>query len=149
MRKICLKIGVEKAMQTILENHQKSHPKSMPKPSKNHPKTDAKKESIFRGSNPQKPGDPRAPVRVTIGLQKDNKRKTTWRRGVQRGTCRETNLDPLTRLGRLRARSGLYWATGPPGLRGESFHVPSGCSRPASAFRPVGPRRPYLKVHRP
>ena len=31
MRKNCLKIGVEKAMQKTCENHPKSHPKSMPK----------------------------------------------------------------------------------------------------------------------
>ena len=30
----------------------------------------------------------------------------------------KTNLDPLTRLGRLRARSGYIWKTSPPGFPG-------------------------------
>ena len=105
-------------MQKTLENHQKCHPKSMPKPSNNHEKNDAEKK--LKNERPPlstlgNPGDPRAPVRVTKGLQKDNKRKTTRRRGIQRGACRETNLDPLTRLGRLRARSGYIGADGGSG----------------------------------
>ena len=46
-------------MQKTLENHQKSHPTSMPKPSKNNPKIDAKKHvniEICPGPFPEQPG---------------------------------------------------------------------------------------------
>ena len=51
-------------MQKTLENHKKRHPKSMPKPSKNHQKIDAKKVMIFRcpaGNTPESPDPPRLP----------------------------------------------------------------------------------------
>ena len=70
-------------VQNTLENHQKSHPKSMQTPSKNHEKLMRKKDR-FWGFPPGDPGIPLVPVRVpkinkthTDILQKDNKRQTT------------------------------------------------------------------------
>ena len=56
----------------------------------------------------EKPHDWAGRVRV-----KSASAKSQW---VQRGACREKTLDPLTRLGRLRARSGYKWAPAPPGF---------------------------------
>ena len=106
-------------MQKTFEPRPKSLPKWMPKPSKNLQKIDAKKDSNFR-SSARKPGRPAGSRKEEEqkgyrNLQKDKQRKATCRRGVQRGTCRETNLEHLTRLGRLRARSGYIGATFFPG----------------------------------
>ena len=60
-------------IQNWCKNHEKTIKKSIQKKGR---------KTEVRARNP---GKPRAPVRVTIGLQKDNKRKTTWRRGIQRG----------------------------------------------------------------
>ena len=103
-KKLCKKHW--KIIKKVIPNRCQNHEKTMKKTIKNSIQKKGRKTEV-RARNP---GKPRAPVRVTIGLQKDNKRKTTWRRGVQRGACRGTNLDPLTRLGRLRARSGYIGA---------------------------------------
>ena len=77
-------------------------------------KLDAKKESIFRSST-RNPGSPRESHKH---IQINKTHKASEERHIQRGTCRETNLDPSTRLGRLRARSGYIWTTPPPGFLG-------------------------------
>ena len=73
----------------------------------------------FHGS----PGPPQAPTNTyksTRHIRPLKKTHMSWerkvQRRVQRGACRETNLEHLTRLGRLRARSGYIWAKGGPGL---------------------------------
>ena len=68
MRKNCLKIGVEKAMQKTCENHPKSHPKSMPKGSKKPSKKRCEKIIDFKRLHPQSAlfaRGGRAPVRGT------------------------------------------------------------------------------------
>ena len=138
-------------MQKTLENHQKSHLKSMPKPLENHQTNRFKKKSIFRcpaGNPPESPDPPMAPVRVSSPLwsllertkrqqKEDNPKERNSERSMQRDQPRPFNTP--------RAPSGperIYWALGPTGLRGQSLRVPSGCSRPASAFRPGAPGRP-------
>ena len=72
-------------MQKTNENLPKSHPKSMPKGSKNLLKTDAKKNVAKRASALVNPGPPAAPVRgtkrPTEGQQKaDNLKEGTSER---------------------------------------------------------------------
>ena len=95
-----------------------------------------------------KPGVPQAPTNHTI--QQDTctlseESHMSWQRRVQRrvqrGACRETNLQSLTRLGRLRARSGYIGPTGPPGFPGK-------CSKAGGNRVPpspdIAPRAPIL-----
>ena len=89
--------------------------KTMKKPSKNRCGKKVRKKKAKRFS----PGEARAPVRPSSegpASEESLIRKTIFGGGVQRGTCRETNLDPLTRLGRLRARSGYIGPWPSPGL---------------------------------
>ena len=85
---------------------QKSHPKSMPKPSKTLQKTDAKKNSISRGST----RTPREPPWVPQTLQINKTHKASEERHIQTATYRPRHTRPSNTP---RAPSGperIYWS---------------------------------------
>ena len=68
-----------------------------------------------RASVPVNPGtfvSPTNTYKSTRHIRPLKETHMSWERKVQRGECRKTNHSSLTRLGRLRARSGYIGAKG-------------------------------------
>ena len=123
-KKLCKKhaIILQKVVKNRCQNHQKTIQKSMRKKGQ-----EKEGKTLFARGGP--------------GSGKRNKKAySTSTRHIQR----ETNLDPSTRLGRLRARSGYIGPTGDSGypafwhckLRGLTGRPPApGIRGPFSTFR--------------
>ena len=130
-------MNVEKTMLKTCENHQKSHPKSMPKPSKNHKKS-MRKKGRFLEAPPEIPRKARTPPGSHKHIQVNKTHKASEESPHELGACRETNLEHLTRLGRLRAWSGYIKPWPSPGLPAD--RSPGAGSWPDGAPPWPGPR---------